>query len=73
MPREKKADFMDQSNEPLVTADGFPPPLTPERVRQAREHVAAIREQIRQRGIDIAQLPDPVEVLSKARDSGVWE
>jgi hypothetical protein len=64
---------MDRSQDPRVTDNGFPPPLTPERVRLARERVAAIREQIRRRGVDLAQLPDPVEELIKARDAGGWE
>ena len=64
---------MDQSHETHRSDDGFPPPLTPERVRQARERVEAIRERIRKRGVDLAELPDPVEELSKARAGGGWE
>ncbi len=64
---------VDRSQDARVTDDGFPPPLTPERVRQARERVATIREQIRRHGVDLAQLPDPVEELVKARDAGGWE
>lgn len=64
---------MDQSQDPRAAGDNFPPPLTPERVRQARERVAAIREKIRSRGVDLSRLPDPVEVLRKARDAGGWE
>lgn len=54
-------------------ADGFPGPLTPEKVRRARERIAAIHERIRQRGVDLAQLPDPVEELIKAREAGYRE
>jgi hypothetical protein len=64
---------MEHPQNPRVMDDGFPPPPTPERVQQARERVAAIRERIRRRGVDLAQLPDPVEELSKARAAGGWE
>jgi hypothetical protein len=64
---------MDRSPEPSPTADGFPGPLTVEKVRRARERVAAIHERIRQRGVDLSQLPDPVEELIKAREAGYWE
>lgn len=64
---------MDHSYDAHTGSDGFPPPLTPERVRLARERVAAIRERIRRRGVDLTQLPDPVEELSKARAAGGWE
>lgn len=40
---------MDTSHE-SPPADGFPGPLTAERLQRAREQVAAIREAIRQRG-----------------------
>lgn len=55
------------------TADSFPGPLTPEKVRRARERVAAIHDRIRRRGVDLAQLPDPVEELIKAREAGYRE
>lgn len=64
---------MDTSHDPSPAADGFPPPLTAERLRRAREQVASIREAVRRRGVDLAQLPDPVEELSKARAAGGWE
>jgi len=48
-------------------------PLTPEKVRRVRERIAAVREDIRRRGIDPAHLPDPVEELVKARDAGGWD
>jgi hypothetical protein len=64
---------MDQSQHPQAGGDGFPPRLTPERVRRAREQVAAVREQIRRRGVDLSRLPDPVEELRKTRDAGGWE
>jgi hypothetical protein len=64
---------MDRSHDPQAGGDGFPPPLTAERLREAREQVAAIREAVRQRGVDLMQLPDPVEELSKARAAGGWE
>lgn len=44
-----------------------------ERLRRAREQVAAMRETVRRRGVDLAQLPDPVEELSKVRDAGHGE
>lgn len=64
---------MDRSQDSTMPNDGFPPPPTAERVHQAREQVAAIREQIRRRGVDLSQLPDPVEALSKARAAGGWD
>ena len=64
---------MDRPEDAHVTKDGFPPPLTPERAQRALERVAAIRERIRRRGIDLSALPDPVEELSKARAAGGWE
>jgi hypothetical protein len=63
---------MDGSRDPQSGGDGFPP-LTTERLQRAREQVATIREAIRQRGVDLSQLPDPVEELSKARAAGGWE
>ncbi len=48
-------------------------PLTPEKVQRAREHVAAIHDRIRRRGVDLSRLPDPVEELIKARDAGYRE
>jgi len=64
---------MDISHDPSLAADEFPGPLTPEKVRRARERVAAIHDRIRQRGVDLSQLPDPVEELVKARDAGYRE
>lgn len=64
---------MDQPQNPQAGGDSFPPPLTPERVERALARVAAIHEQIRRRGVDPAQLPDPVEELVKARDAGGWD
>lgn len=52
--------------------DGYPPPLTPERVERALERVAAVHERLRERGVDLSQLPGPVEELVKARDAGGW-
>jgi hypothetical protein len=51
-------------------AEPFPGPLTPEKVRRARERTAAIRDDLRRQGIDFSRLPDPVEELVKARDAG---
>ena len=64
---------MDQSQNPQPGHDGFPPPLTPERVELALDRVAAIHERIRRRGIDLSRLADPVDALVKARDAGGWE
>ena len=50
--------------------DGFPPPLAQERLRRAREEVAAIRAAIERRGVNVSQLLDPVDVLSNARATG---
>jgi len=61
---------MDTSQDPVPGSDGFPGPLTPEKVRRAIERTAAVRERIRARGIDLSQLPDPVEELIKAREAG---
>ncbi len=54
---------MDISQDPSPATDGFPGPLTPEKVRRARER-------IRQRGVDLSQLPDPVDELITAREAG---
>ncbi len=64
---------MDRSQDSPAGDDGFPPALTAERLQRAREQVAAIREAIRRRGVDLSRLPDPVEELSKARTAGGWE
>lgn len=53
--------------------DGFPPPLTEERLNRARAKVAAIRATVERRGVDMSQLPDPVDELSKARVAGGWD
>lgn len=47
----------------------LPGPLTPEKVRRARERTAAIRDDLRRQGIDFSRLPDPVEELVRARDA----
>ena len=64
---------MDRSHNPQLGDDGFPPPLTAERLQRAREQVSTIREAIQRRGADLAHLPDPMEELSKACASGGWE
>jgi len=51
----------------------MPRPITPEQVRRVRARIEAVREHIRQRGVDPAQLPDPVAELVKARDAGRWD
>ncbi len=61
---------MDTSHDSAPPVDGYPGPLTPEKVRRARERTEAVREQIRQRGVDLSHLPDPVEELIKAREAG---
>ncbi len=61
---------MDPSHDASSAADGFPGPLTPEKVRRAIERTEAVRERIRARGVDLSQLPDPVEELIKAREAG---
>jgi hypothetical protein len=48
-------------------------PITPEQVRRVRARIAAVHEDIRRRGVDPTQLPDPVAELVKARDAGTWE
>jgi len=58
---------MDTPRNPLYHEETLPPPLTPERVRRAREYIAAIHADLRRRGIDLSRFPDPVEELSKAR------
>jgi len=60
---------MDKPVEEPSLEPQFPPPLTPESVRRAQEQVERIHAQIRARGIDMSQLPDPVEALSKARET----
>jgi len=64
---------MDTSPDPSLAADGFPGPLTPEKVRRARERTAVIHEDLRRRGVDLSQLPDPVEELIKVRNAGYRE
>ncbi len=63
---------MDQQQQLHMGGDGYPPPLTPERVERALERVAAVHERLRERGVDLSQLPGPVEELVKARDAGGW-
>jgi len=64
---------MDTAQGPSSATDGFPGPLTPEKVRRARERTAAIHEDLRRQGIDFARLPDPVEELVKVREAGYRE
>ncbi len=64
---------MDTSPTPDHAADGFPGPLTPEKVRWARERTAAVHDRLRRCGVDFSQLPDPVEELIKARNAGYRE
>ncbi len=64
---------MDTSPDPSLAADGFPGPLTPEKVRRARERTAAIHEDLRRQGVDFTRLPDPVDELIKAREAGYRE
>jgi len=64
---------MDTSPTPDHAADGFPGPLTPEKVRRARERTAAIHEDLRRKGVDFTRLPDPVDELIKAREAGYRE
>jgi hypothetical protein len=51
----------------------MPGPLTPEKVRRFRTHVAAVHDRLRARGVDPTRLPDPVEELIKARDASGWQ
>jgi len=64
---------MDTSHDPSLAADGFPGPLTPEKVRRALARTAAIHEDLRRQGVDFTRLPDPVEELIKAREAGYQE
>ncbi|HXT34010.1 MAG TPA: hypothetical protein VN837_00405 [Chloroflexota bacterium] len=64
---------MDRPTDNAALEPQFPPPLSPETVRRAREQVERIHEQIKARGVDMSRLPDPVEALSKAREMGSWE
>lgn len=48
-------------------------PLTPEKVRRARTHTAAIRAALARQGVDFSQLADPVDELIQARDAGYLE
>ncbi len=64
---------MDTAQDPPPATDGFPGPLTPEKVRRARARTAAIHEDLRRQGVDFARLPDPVEELIKAREAGYRE
>ncbi len=66
----RRTAYMDTSQDPPPATDGFPGPLTPEKVRRARERTESVRERIRQRGVDLSQLPDPVEELITAREAG---
>jgi hypothetical protein len=50
--------------------DNVPGPLTPEKVRRARERIAAIRDELRSQGVDFSRLPDPVDELIQARNAG---
>lgn len=64
---------METSHTPPPLAVGGPGPLTPDKVRQVRAHIAAVHDHIRQRGVDPTRLPDPVKELIKARGAGGWE
>ncbi len=64
---------MDRPIDKVAPEPQFPAPISPETVRRAREHMEHIHAQIRARGVDMSRLPDPVEVLSKARETGSWE
>ena len=64
---------IDRPSDNAAPEPQFPPPLTPETVRRAREQVERIHEQIKARGVGMSKLPDPVEALSKARETGNWE
>ncbi|MDQ2831684.1 MAG: hypothetical protein M3Y74_21880 [Chloroflexota bacterium] len=61
---------MNTSQTPPLAGDHLPGPLTVEKVRRFRTHVAAVHDRLRARGVDPARLPDPVEELIKARDAG---
>jgi hypothetical protein len=64
---------MDTPRTPPPSEEGMPGPLTPEKVRRFRAHIAAVHDRLRARGVDPTQLPDPVEELIKARDASGWE
>ena len=64
---------METSHTPPPVAVSVPRPLTPDKVRQVRAHIAAVHDHIRQRGVDPTRLPDPVKELIKARGAGGWE
>ncbi|HZS92023.1 MAG TPA: hypothetical protein VFE42_31630 [Chloroflexota bacterium] len=64
---------MDTPHDPPLADTRLPGPLTPEKVRRFRARVAAVHERLRERGVDPARRPDPVEELIKARDAGTWE
>ena len=55
------------------SSENFPGPLSPEKVRRARERTAAIRADLQRQGVDFSRLPDPVDELVKARDAGYRE
>ncbi len=61
---------MDSQHTSPPAGDHLPGPLTAEKVRRFRAHVAAVHDHIRARGVDPARLPDPVAELIKARDAG---
>jgi hypothetical protein len=61
---------METSQPPPRSPEVLPGPLTPEKVRRAREHTAAVREELARQGVDFSRLADPVDELVKARDAG---
>ena len=64
---------MEKPNTLSPSRETIPGPLTPEKVRRARAHTAAIREELRRQGVDFSRLLDPVDELIKARDAGYCE
>ena len=64
---------MDRPFDALTQEPQFPPPITPKTVQRAREEVARIHARIAARGVDMSKLPDAVEALSRARETGSWE
>ncbi len=64
---------MNTPHSPSQSDDHMGGPVTPEKIRRFRAHVAAVHDHMRERDIDPTRLPDPVEELVKARDAGGWE
>ncbi|HXT36047.1 MAG TPA: hypothetical protein VN837_10750 [Chloroflexota bacterium] len=61
---------MDTPHPSLSSTESMPGPLTPEKVRRARERTAAIRDDLHRQGVDFSRLPDPVDELVRARNAG---